>query len=267
MTGKLRRIFLGLGLASCLTFASSGAVFAQENTVETQTDGEEQMNTSPIMCDDEGISDQIQATLAYSSEGFLNTVMNYTEEELEEHIEIGSEFENAIASEWQEDKEKLGDFVSVQQHDISETNGIYTVVTTVQFENKNADLTVTYNADMQPINAVIDVEKTLGENMAEAGLNFILGFGIVFIVLIFLTFVIGLLKPLTEKIEGKKKEEPPQPALVAPVAPVEEEEDLADDLELVAVITAAIAASENTSSDGFVVRSIKRANNRKWHKI
>ena len=46
----------------------------------------------------------------------------------------------------------------------------------------------------------------------------------------------------------------------------EEEEDLTDDLELVAVITAAIAASENTSGDGFVVRSIKKANKRNWQR-
>ena len=39
-----------------------------------------------------------------------------------------------------------------------------------------------------------------------------------------------------------------------------------DDLELVAVIAAAIAAAENTSTDGFVVRSIKKVNKSKWQK-
>ena len=71
-------------------------------------------------------------------------------------------------------------------------------------------------------------------------------------------------------IEKKAKKNEP----VAPAAPVtfaapeveEEEEDLTDDLELVAVITAAIAASENTSGDGFVVRSIKKANKRNWQR-
>ena len=47
-------------------------------------------------------------------------------------------------------------------------------------------------------------------------------------------------------------------------APVEE--DLTDDLELVAVISAAIAASENTSTDSFVVRSIKKVNRSKWQR-
>mgnify|MGYP000898117842 CR=1 FL=1 len=46
---------------------------------------------------------------------------------------------------------------------------------------------------------------------------------------------------------------------------IEEPEDLTDDLELVAVIAAAIAASEGTSTDGFVVRSIKRRKSNKWN--
>ena len=41
-------------------------------------------------------------------------------------------------------------------------------------------------------------------------------------------------------------------------APQPVEENLVDDLELVAVITAAIAASENARADGLVVRSIIR---------
>ena len=39
---------------------------------------------------------------------------------------------------------------------------------------------------------------------------------------------------------------------------IEEKEELVDDTELVAVIAAAIAAYEGTSTDGFVVRSIRR---------
>ena len=47
-----------------------------------------------------------------------------------------------------------------------------------------------------------------------------------------------------------------------------EKEELADDSELVAVISAAIAAYEadngSASSDGFVVRSIRKVNKSKW---
>lgn len=65
-------------------------------------------------------------------------------------------------------------------------------------------------------------------------------------------------------LEGKKKEAPapvsPAPAPVQ-VPAVEEE---VDDTELIAVIAAAIAASEGTSTDGFVVRSIRKINRKKW---
>ena len=39
-----------------------------------------------------------------------------------------------------------------------------------------------------------------------------------------------------------------------------------DDMELVAVMAAAIAAYEGTSVEGFQVRSIRRANTKNWKK-
>ncbi len=266
MTGKWKKIWLGLGLAGALGAMSPAAVFAQETATASEANrGGSSLQTAEIACDDTNISEQIRATLAYSSEGFLDTITQYSEADIADMAENGSDFEQAIASAWEDNREDLGALISVEQHEISESNGIYTVLTTAQFENKGADFTVTYDADLQPMEATIDAEKTLGENMMEAGMNFIIGMCTVFVVLIFLTFVIGLLKPLAEKIEGvKKKEEPQTQAPPVPVIAEEEQKDLTDDLELVAVITAAIAASENTSSDGFVVRSIKRAKNRKW---
>ena len=53
----------------------------------------------------------------------------------------------------------------------------------------------------------------------------------------------------------------PAPAVAAAV---EEAEEM-DDTELVAVIAAAIAAAEGTTTDGFVVRSIKRRKSNKWN--
>lgn len=98
--------------------------------------------------------------------------------------------------------------------------------------------------------------------MAQAGLNTILGIGIVFIVLILISFIISLFKYIN-KIGAPKKEE----VKAAPVsAPVVEEEDVTDDLEIVAVITAAITAYEESiggSAEGLVVRSIKKVN-KKW---
>lgn len=100
-----------------------------------------------------------------------------------------------------------------------------------------------------------------GTHMGTAALNTLLGMGSVFIVLILIIFIISsfeLLKKDDKKKEVKKVE--------APSNVSEAEVELADDSELVAVITAAIAAFESAnggSSDGFVVRSIKKANRRK----
>ena len=68
-----------------------------------------------------------------------------------------------------------------------------------------------------------------------------------------------------------RKVDAPTDVLSFPMIPFEKEADFsvveeeeADDLELVAVITAAVAATMGTSTDGFVVRSIKRAQHRNW---
>ena len=98
-------------------------------------------------------------------------------------------------------------------------------------------------------------------------MNTLMGIGIVFLMLLFLSFVIGLFKYI-EKFQnvGKKKaaEEAPKAEAPAPAPAIAQseaaDEDFADDLELVAVISAAIAAYENTSGDSFVVRSIKKSN-------
>lgn len=107
--------------------------------------------------------------------------------------------------------------------------------------------------------------------IGDAGINTLICLAVVFTVLIFISFLISLFKyiPKLEAALTKKdkKTELAENAVVNTVSQIEvkeEEEELSDDLELVAVITAAIAASAGTSTDGFVVRSIRRSNNSKW---
>jgi len=105
----------------------------------------------------------------------------------------------------------------------------------------------------------------LGEKLGNAGLNTLMGMGVVFAVLILISLVISAFG-LINKAEARKKAAAPAavspaPAVQAP-AVEQQEEDLTDDLELVAVIAAAIAASENTSPDGLVVRSIRKVSSR-----
>lgn len=98
-----------------------------------------------------------------------------------------------------------------------------------------------------------------GSNMGKAGLNTLLGMGTVFVMLIVISFIISAFKLISNVGNKPKKEE--VKAVETPA--VVEEEELSDDTELVAVIMAAIKAYEgNGSTDGFVVRSIKKANRR-----
>ena len=97
--------------------------------------------------------------------------------------------------------------------------------------------------------------------------------GIVFIVLIFIAFLISLFKYINKaETYFANRKRAKEEAAFTPVDPAnapvlyEEEEELVDDLELVAVITAAVAASMNTSVDNLVVRSIKRKSTNKWSK-
>ena len=143
------------------------------------------------------------------------------------------------------------------------------VTVTAVGEKRNADVEVILETQMPnkiTISSIAyNVDYTFGEKMSKAGLNTLLGMGTVFIILILISLLISLFG-FIPKIMNKSKKPAVEEAVVAAPAevPVVEESELADDLELVAVIAAAIAASEGTSTDSFTVRSIRKNNARKW---
>lgn len=110
-----------------------------------------------------------------------------------------------------------------------------------------------------------NVVYTFGETMQKAALNTLLGMGTVFSVLILISLVIwafNLIPKVQAKLTRKPVKEERAAAVDNTIAQIIEKEELTDDLELVAVIAAAIAASQGAdSTDGFVVRSIRRAGN------
>lgn len=102
--------------------------------------------------------------------------------------------------------------------------------------------------------------KSLGAKMGKAGINTVMSMAIVFLVLIFISLLISCFKFINSV--GGSKQDKQQTSVAATPVPVQNtavEENLVDDLELVAVITAAIAAAtEAESTDGLIVRSIIR---------
>ena len=107
-------------------------------------------------------------------------------------------------------------------------------------------------------------------NIATAFANTLMGMGTVFVMLIFISLLIslfGYIPKLEEKIKniGKK----PEPVKTEePAAVVEEPQtqvvNLQKDEQLVAVITAAIAASEGKDPRQYIVRSIKKVHRNQW---
>lgn len=119
----------------------------------------------------------------------------------------------------------------------------------------------------------------MGEILAQALLNTVLGMGIVFTVLIFIALIIWSFKFLAvveEKFKKKDKNNEIRNSnsvdntlsqiIMKEVEETVDEIELVDDLELVAVITAAIYASlgDNIPTDGLIVRSIKKSNKSSW---
>lgn len=112
---------------------------------------------------------------------------------------------------------------------------------------------------------VVSATYSSKELVGQAGMNTLIGMGTVFCVLIFISFIISLFKYLPALFAKKPeiKEEKKTPVASTPTVAPAKNENLVNDAELVAVITAAIYAATGqgscaTSKDRLVVRSIKR---------
>ena len=114
---------------------------------------------------------------------------------------------------------------------------------------------------------MILLASSLADKLKEAGLNTLICIVVVFCVLIFISLIISLFKYINKaetaiaarkarKAEDKNISETSIDNTISQITAKEEEE--LNDLELVAVIAAAIAASTGTSTDDFVVRSIRK---------
>lgn len=217
------------------------------------------------------VDSYVVEVLESSCESVMSTLPELSDEDIESFLASGDEFTIAATNAWLDNGDELGGFVEIVSStvDYDKTEDKYVLHSDVAFELKNATVSMNFDGTGTPTYMTIEVQYSLGELMGQAGLNTIMGIGIVFLVLLFLSFLIGLFKYIGVVVEKMEKKNAPKAAApvaapkAAPVAaaPVEE---LVDDKELVAVIAAAIAAYENTSTDSFVVRSIRRKPNNKW---
>ena len=217
------------------------------------------------------VTEDEAANYKSAAETLISQIAGFSDEEIENYLAQDDAFTTATMESWKSVKDELGAYSSIVSQDVEKDGDVVTISTVAQFEKAKADVVLMLDLGQQMYTSMTySVQYSLAANMQRAGMNTLMGIGIVFLMLLFLSFVIGLFKYI-EKFQnvGKKKaaeeapkaEEAPAPAIAQSEAA---DEDFADDLELVAVISAAVAAYENTSGDSFVVRSIKKSN--KWHR-
>lgn len=270
------------------------------------------------------IPETIEDTMKSGAENYLAQFDSYDEAAIDSEIRRQEKQGNAVMAtaltSWKSSKKDLGEMVSILSEEvvrIDEDN--YKITVRASYEKRELVFTLTAEEVIEnnygggialmPTEFVFAPIYTTGEKLAKAGMNTLMGMGTVFIVLIFISFVIGSLSGVNTWEENKRKQKEekkaaeaastpkaaaapaPKPAAAAPEpkqvamearpaapapVPVEkevpaeeilpEEPNLAADLELVAVITAAISAAQNVPIEGLVVRSIRRRTSSNWKK-
>ena len=236
---KTKRLF-GLFFMVFTLLAGSLSVFA-DNDVLTQY----------------GLTEDL---IYQSVESWITELENLTEEEIEQNKDS-----DTMISTWVDASEGAGAFVEVlvEQATYEATEEGFIAEIPVKMEKKEILVTLDFSSLSSGVEVTFSTEMGLGTIFKKAGINTIIGMGTVFVMLIFISILIWLLG-FVPKLFSKKKEEKPAASAPVPVPiPVAEQITVGgtaetDDKELVAVIAAAIAAATGTSTDSFVVRSIRK---------
>lgn len=219
--------------------------------------GEEEAKSGPIS-DEQAV--QIGTTIVDQ----MNTIVS--QGAIEQYVDQPALY-NGFQG-WESALDDIGTYEGTSGASVSFEEDEVTITVDVLGSLHNADVEIVLdNALATYIGITTNVHYSTGEIMAKAGMNTLIGMGTVFVVLILISLIISCFT-LVSKFETKQKKAE-EPAAAAASAPVVEQiaakEELSDDTELVAVIAAAIAAYEGAAStDGFVVRSIRKSNKSKW---
>ncbi|WP_394525876.1 sodium pump decarboxylase subunit gamma [Lacrimispora sp. JR3] len=244
---NLKRVALGLTMAVCLF---SFTINSKAETAPTEIDAniEKQMEQFP--------------------EPYLKAFVDLKDEDVQAFKAKMESDESvaalsATADSWQSIKGDLGALVSIGKDvTVKATEEGYSATVNAVFEKQNLDFTVTIDPRMtKVVSATFHPEKTAN---SQEDL-----YGWLAVGAIVLAAVIVAVRKYNGASDGSSEEGNANAAAFVPAESVAdsvsaEPANLVDDLELVAVITAAIAASTGSSPSGLVVRSIRRAPAGKW---
>ena len=191
----------------------------------------------------------------------------------DEDIQSGAEYYDSngmdafahLLTSWGETVSDLGSYQGLGDLTVTKAQKTVTADQVLHFSDRDVVVSYVYEYNYETeapelTDASADLVYSLGEKMEKAGMNTLMGMGTVFVVLILISLIIycfRFISVIQNKAAGKgKKNEAEAGAVVEQSG--QREEQLTDDLELVAVISAAVAASTGASADSFVVRSIRR---------
>ncbi len=213
--------------------------------------------TDPASVDYNGHSyEELQS----NCQGTVQTLAYMSEEDKMYYQQNGAETVVNLINKWDDAVAEFGSFVDFGDFGITKSGKTLTAAQTLHMEKRDMILTYVYTYhSMEVEDITVDGVYSIGEKMSTALMNTVMGISIVFGVLIIICLLICCFNifPYLEKKKAAKAA--PKEDVVSQIEAREEQQAVeTDDGELIAVIAAAIAASEGTSADGFVVRSIRR---------
>lgn len=264
---KIKTLLLMLTLAFAITACGTEKVlseYEQQKVTEAENRASNVINLAMVLVTGGDINELLENYNNIElSDLFASTYAGYTGDS---SFTCEGKAVNIAFTSFQSGIEEMGSIKEFGEASSKLDGDTITVIVPVVGEKVNGSVELLFTNDiyLKMTSCTLNVDQTKGQLMGKAALNTLLGMGTVFVVLILISLIIGCFNYLPKpQAPAPKKAEP----AVQPAPEVSEpEEDLSDDMELVAAIAAAIAAYEGTSVEGFQVRSIKRAATNKWKK-
>ena len=221
---------------------------------------------------------KIEEYIAEDAQSQVENIVSLDDETLDYYItEYDSYGQSAYVegfNNWKSIKDDLGEFLAVEDMQISESDDGYVVTMVISCANREGKATIGYDGQTLAVSSLaFNRIDTVSEKMVSASKNLLIGMISVFSVLILMTLLIYAFR----LIGGKDKDKHDKGSGISSSGtsggniskttqsgPTVATIQLIDDSQLIAVISAAIAAYSGTSAGQLIVRSIRRVGKSNW---
>ena len=194
MKEKMKKSLLSLALVVCMVCLSCVTVFAAKDKVLTE--------------------DQV-ASYKSGAVKVIEQIAGLSDEEIQNYLDQDDDFVTAALTSWNNAKDELGAYVEVGDQTVTTDGNNVIINSDVTYENKTADVELIINSKTNTSESMaFNINYTMAEKMEQAGLNTLMGLGIVFLMLIFLSFLISQFKHISKLTEKNK---PAAPAAQLPL--------------------------------------------------